>query len=352
MNQTNHPAQANPEISRFKKSEREKNLFALSVLLAGLFLGSLFLDVVQLFIGSGFSGRMAQKYNVLETRGKTWVAYTDPKVTLELITEKDCATCNADEALVWLRRVLPTLEVREVEAGSEAGRALIERFQIASLPAMVFSGNLTKTDFFTQAETLFTEKNGKYHFRMTELGLPAGKYLRQPSISESDILIGNPEAKVKVIEYSDFQCPYCQSFHADLMKALQGKTADVFFVFKNLPLNVFPQSLNAALASECAAEQGKFAAFSDILFARQSEWANTSGTRIFKVYGARAGVSAADFGTCLDSEKYLPKLSAIRAEAEAFGIAGTPATFVNEIFLKGAVPKETIDETLSQELAR
>lgn len=348
----NQETEKKPEADPLKKSDREKNLFALAVVLAGLFLGSLFLDAVQLFIGSGFSGRMAQKYNVLETSGKTWVAYTDPKVNLELITEKDCATCNADEALVWLRRVLPTLEVREVEAESEAGRVLIERFSIASLPAMVFSGSLTKTDFFTQAETLFTEKNGKYHFRMTELGLPAGKYLSQPSINENDITFGNPEAEVKVIEYSDFQCPYCQSFHADLMKSLEGKTDNVFFVFKNLPLSVFPQSLNAALASECAAEQGKFAAFSDILFARQSEWANTSDTRIFKVYGARAGVKAADFGTCLDGEKYLQKLSDIRAEAETFGIAGTPATFVNETFLKGAVPREIIDDTLAQELAR
>lgn len=332
------------------KSEKEKNLVALAVLLAGLFMGSLFLDVVQLFIGSGFSGRVAEKYNVLETRGKTWVAYTDPKVSLELITEKECATCNADEALVWLRRVLPTLEVRAIEVASPAGQALVERFEITSIPAMVFSGNLEQTDFFTQAQSLFTERDGQYYFRMTELGLPAGKYLKQPAIAETDIHVGNLEAPVKIIEYSDFQCPYCRAFHAELMRALQEKMGEVLYVFKNMPLSVHPQSLNAALASECANDQGRFAAYSDLLFSKQAEWGNTAGTRKFKDYAWQLKLDASMFAACLDGKKHLSKLEQIRAEADQFGISGTPATFVNNVFLKGAVSQETINQTLSQAL--
>src|SRR4051812_23468407 len=97
-----------------KKTAVEEKLTALTVLLIGLFVGSLFVDLGQLFTGRGFSGHVAASHNVLESTGKTWVAYLDPKVSLELLTDKDCTTCSADEALIWLRRVLPTLEVENV----------------------------------------------------------------------------------------------------------------------------------------------------------------------------------------------------------------------------------------------
>ena len=329
-----------------KELSTKKNLAALAILLGGLFIGSLFVDVVQLLDGSGFSQRIVKNRSVLESAGKTWVAYSDPRVELDLVTDKDCPTCSADEALVWLRRVLPTLEVRAVESGSQLGQKYQADFDIIALPALIFSHELSQTDFYTQAQSLFTEHGGKFYFRMAELGLPAGKYLKQPAVSDNDITIGRKGAPITVVEYSDFQCPYCKTFHSDLMRALQGKADDILYVFKNLPLSIHAQAENAALAAECAHEQGKFAAYSDLLFAEQESWSKVTGTKPFKDYALRLKMNTRDFAICLDTRKYSEKIKEIRDEAEEFGIGGTPATFINDLFLRGAVSSQVITETL------
>lgn len=160
--------------------QRIKNLTALVIILAGLFAGSLFVDLVQLVLGSGFSRMAVKEYNLLETGGRTWVAYNEQKVTAQVITNRDCPACDPSEALIWLRRVIPTLEVSPIEDDSDLGKLLIERFGIVSLPAFIFSESITETDFYAQAGSLFRGESGKYFFDMGKIGLPAGRYINTP----------------------------------------------------------------------------------------------------------------------------------------------------------------------------
>ena len=99
------------EILVTKTKQKEQNLIALCIVLGGLFAGSLFIDFVQLFTGSGFSQHVLKNTSIIETHGKTWVAYTEPKVTLEVINDKDCLTCNAEEATTWIKRLVPTATI-------------------------------------------------------------------------------------------------------------------------------------------------------------------------------------------------------------------------------------------------
>ena len=109
------------------EKKRMQNLTSAVILFAGLFVGSLFVDIGQLISKEGFSPRAVRENNVLEAAGKTWVAYADPKVGVKVITDGSCEACAPDEALVWLRRILPTMEATPVEASSDEGRALIEK---------------------------------------------------------------------------------------------------------------------------------------------------------------------------------------------------------------------------------
>ena len=104
--------------------KRYQNLFAVAIILGGLFLGSLFVDFLQLVRGEGFSSGAAETHNVLETADKTWVAYEDPKVELTVITDQKCSSCDPNEALVWLRRVVPTLEATKVDISDDFGGKL------------------------------------------------------------------------------------------------------------------------------------------------------------------------------------------------------------------------------------
>lgn len=85
-----------------------QNLTSILILMTGLFAGSLFVDIGQLVTREGYSPRAVREFNILEAAGKTWVAYTDPKVDVKVITDSTCTKCSPDEALVWFRRILPT----------------------------------------------------------------------------------------------------------------------------------------------------------------------------------------------------------------------------------------------------
>lgn len=333
-------------------SQKAKTLSALVILLAGLFLGSLFVDFVQLAMGKGFSGRAVRTHNVLETDNRTWVAYEDPKVSVEVLTDKNCANCNADDALVWLRRVIPTLEATEVGSDSSFGQALIDRFHIATLPAFVFSQSVARTDFYTQASSLFDQQGNQFFFDMNEIGLPIGKYVKAPETEDSTIAIGPKDAKVKIVEFSDFQCPYCKAFHKDLMKILEQYTGHVLFVYKHLPLSLHAQAGNAANAAECANEQRKFVTYADYLFTKQDEWGKTKGTQKFKDYAWYLRLNGRDFTRCLDSKKYQDRVNANMQEAADFSITGTPGTFVNTTFFNGAVSADDLKQAIDTELAK
>lgn len=332
--------------------KKVKDLSAIIIILAGLFAGSLFVDFVQLALGRGFSSQAVKTHALLEAGGKTWVAYDDPKVTVQIVTDKECEACDPSEALVWLRRVLPTLEAMPIESGSDTGKLLIERFQVTSLPAFIFSGNVAESHFYAQASSLFEAAGGRYFFDMGKIGLPVGKYLTLPKIDDTDITVGPKDASVKIIEYADFQCPYCKVFQADVNKALKEYEGKILFVYKHLPLSFHPQAQNAALAGSCANEQGKFQAYADNLFAKQDEWSKTAGTQKFKDYAWRLGLNGRQFTQCLDTKKYQDKMNTDMAEAESFAISGTPGTFVNGTFLPGAVGYESLKQAIDAELTK
>jgi protein-disulfide isomerase len=307
---------------------------------------------LQLVRGEGFSSGAAETHNVLETADKTWVAYEDPKVELTVITDQKCSSCDPNEALVWLRRVVPTLEATKVDISDDFGGKLAERMSIVTLPAFVFSKDILHTSFYSQASSLFVEKEGRYVFDMSKIGLPAGRYLKLPVVGEQDIVSGQADAKVTIVEYSDFECSYCKTFHQDLRRTAAAFGDEVRLVYKHLPLSFHVQAVNAAMASQCANEQGKFDAYADHLFTKQAEWSKSAGTQKFKDYAWWLKLDYRAFTSCLDSGKYQEKIAKDKEEATALYIGATPATFINGTFLDGAVSSADIKVTIEQELAQ
>lgn len=340
-------------VEESSKDKKIKNLISLAILLGGLFVGSLFVDVAQLIKGGGFSFSRLPGADVFQSGGKTWVSYTDPIINVKVINDDSCEACKPDEALLGLKRILPTLLTQKVDQNSEEGQKMIADFGIKSLPAFVFAKDVDKTDFYQQASAVLEKKNDQYVLNTAQVGLPVGKYLELPAISDSDIKIGSVDAKVKMIVFSDFQCPYCKAFHPTIKQALSEYGDKVLFSFKQFPLsNIHPQALPAALASECANEQGKFLPYADKLFEKQAEWGKTTGTQSFKTYATQLGLNASQFGTCLDSKKYQSKVDADQTEGQSFGISGTPDVFVNSQFQTGAVDYPTLKKMIDQELSK
>jgi protein-disulfide isomerase len=332
------------------KDKKTQNMISAIILLAGLFLGSLFVDVAQFVKGNGFSARNLSKSDIFEANGKTWVAYSEPAVVAQVINDDSCEKCDVSEALVWLRRVLPTVSTEKIAFDSTKGGQLIDKYQIKTLPAFVFDGNIAKTDFYSQAQVLFDQKDANYVLKTQELGLPAGKYLALPEVKETDSIVGPADAKVKVFLYSDFQCPYCKLLYASLKGIMNQYKDRVLFDYKHLPLDFHPQAAPSALAAECAQEQGKFWEYADKLYAAQAEWSNTKDTAKFKDYARVLGLKTADFNQCLDDKKYQDRIDADKAEAGNFGISGTPALFINDDFQTGAISADQLKASIEAQL--
>lgn len=174
-----------------------------------------------------------------------------------------------------------------------------------------------------------------------------------PEVTSKDHVLGDlKKAKVVMVEYGDFQCPFCARHHPT-MEAIKEKYGDdVAWVFRHYPLSFHPNAIPAANASECASEQGKFWEFADAMFADQT---NLNGSAVLKddYYTAAAktlGLDTTKFASCLSAKKYQSVVDADQAGGSAVGVNGTPATFINGQLVAssngksvGAAPEATFD---------
>jgi protein-disulfide isomerase len=168
-------------------------------------------------------------------------------------------------------------------------------------------------------------------------------------VTADDPSIGSSSAPVTLVEFSDFQCPFCQRV-APTLKQVKEKYGDkVRIVWKDFPLTqIHPQAFKAGEAAHCAAEQGKFWEYHDRLFANQQSLQPND----LKKHAADLGLDAGAFGTCLDSSKYGERVRDGVAEGSRLGVNSTPTIYINGRVLSGAQPYETFVTVIDEELSK
>lgn len=166
------------------------------------------------------------------------------------------------------------------------------------------------------------------------------------TITKDDHVLGASNAKVTLVEFSDFECPYCSALAPTLGQILKDYAGKVRLVYKQFPLSFHQYAAKAAEASECASEQGKFWEMHDLMFANQSQLSDT----IFSTWAKQLGLNVSKFDSCVSSNKYAARIQADQQLGSQSGVDGTPATFVNGQLVSGAVPyadfKSIIDAAL------
>jgi protein-disulfide isomerase len=148
---------------------------------------------------------------------------------------------------------------------------------------------------------------------------------------------GPADARITIVEFSDFQCPYCQRSLATIEKVLAKYPSDVRLVYRHLPLDsIHPHARGAAEAAACADEQGLFWAYHDKLFQNN----RALGKEDLLRYAGEAGLDAPKFQACVEERRFKAKVESDLQAARAVGISGTPAFVVNGVLLSGAQPPE------------
>jgi protein-disulfide isomerase len=175
--------------------------------------------------------------------------------------------------------------------------------------------------------------------------------LRPPSVNVSydrARVNGDPNAPITIVEFSDFQCPFCKKSQDTLRELLAKYDGRIKLAFLDFPLSeIHPQAEKAAEAARCAGEQGKFWNYHDSLFEDQSKLDEAS--LIGRAQNLKLDESA--FQSCLASEKFKAKIDADRQEGTRVGVDGTPGFFVNGVFLSGAQPRAEFEKIIDNALA-
>ena len=191
-------------------------------------------------------------------------------------------------------------------------------------------------------------------------------------VSDDDPALGPKNAKVTIVSFEDFQCPFCGAFtglNPEMVKSMQSRdpswqpaltglkkdyidSGKVRFIWKDYPF-LGQESFWSAQAARCAQDQGKFWEYHDYLFSHQNgENQGAFSKENLKKFAAELKLKTADFNNCLDNAKYEKKIQEAVTYGQSVGVNGTPATFVNGKLVSGAVPYSTFKPMIEEELKK
>ncbi len=187
-------------------------------------------------------------------------------------------------------------------------------------------------------------------------GLPGAAVTALPSSASQSASsgespsLGPANAPVTIVEYSDFECPYCKRFRDETLDTIMSQyNGRVRLVFRNFPLtSIHPQAFNAAMAAECAYEQGKFWEMHDLLFANQDQL----GATLYKRLASQLNLDQQTFNECYDQGRYGNVINRDLSDGQSAGVQGTPTFFINNKMVEGAQPFDAFAAAIDQALGK
>lgn len=217
-----------------------------------------------------------------------------------------------------------------ISATIYAGAKIVEQ-KIASLPsspALVQNAPVAQENTPTARDTSLSYIGGS--LTVNSAAKPSGT---TPDISNAAFM-GNKDAKVTVVEYSDYECPFCRKFFVNTVAQFEKdyvSTGKVKFVYKDFPLHsIHPKSLPAANAARCAGAQDKYYEMHNALFETYDSWINGANLKdSLTTVAKNIGLNTETFGKCLSDFTYKDAIQKDYTEGYYLGVRGTPTTFVN-----------------------
>ena len=179
--------------------------------------------------------------------------------------------------------------------------------------------------------------------------------------ADDDPFLGPGKAKVTIIEFSDYQCPFCRSFWRDTLSQIKNEYIDsgksVKFVYRDFPLSsIHPLAQKYAEAAECAEDQGKYWEMHDKIFQEQDKLGQGTigayGIDDVKRWAVEIGLIGSEFSQCLDSGKYTDEVRKDFEDGSRAGANGTPTVFINGRIVVGSQPFENFKAIIDEELQK
>src|SRR3989338_2912048 len=163
--------------------------------------------------------------------------------------------------------------------------------------------------------------------------VPTAAVVANPPKEDDDTVLGKKSAAVTIIEFTDYQCPFCSRHFTQTFGEIKKEyidTGKVKYVIRDFPLSIHPNAPKASEATECADDQDEFWAMHDLIFQRQALWSSApNAPELFKQYAAELKLNSGTFDDCLDSGTHTAEVQKDFADGSSGGVTGTPAFFIN-----------------------
>lgn len=185
----------------------------------------------------------------------------------------------------------------------------------------------------------------------TKIGTQILNPEQMAKLAQAGQVLGSSTAKVTMIEFADFQCPFCARYAQETFPQINKeyiKTGKIRYLFYHFPLLGHQYAQKAAEAAECAGVKGKFWEMHDKIFENQSKISLND----LKQYASDLGLKTTEFNACLDESKFKDKVESDLKLGESLGVSGTPAFFINGRLISGAYPFANFKQVIEEELAR
>lgn len=232
--------------------------------------------------------------------------------------------------------------------------------------AAFFAGSYTlnlNSELVTQKQ--LDEAVAKLELKILQNQLPTEQEKQPIKISaDDDPIRGSKDAPITIIEFSDFQCPFCARFHVQTLPLLLENyidTGKAKLVYRDFPIqSIHPNAMAASVAAECADDQGKYWQYHDTLFENQNQWSKLETSEaviLFVQYTEALELNQEQFNSCLTSGKYIEEIRNDLDDGRNYGVTGTPGFFIGNdelgfIEVKGAQPFENFQKVLDLQLSK
>ena len=373
-----HDTKSTPETQPKKHvSEREKepnNTWMVVSIILGILIVLLVISIGIVYTNQGDNATQDNNNNNNNENEQVDLTNDNDKTKLLIIEDPECANCQVDLFASQVKEnLVPDLEYEKINYESSQAQEIISQLDVNQVPVYLFSSNFDQRDDWEELKGAFIPINvsGSEFYMLNPQFIPNKIMIEEPEITESAVIIGDENAPVTIMEFTDFECPFCaiaegndklvaeftsgnRTYTPPIPKIMEEyvESGEVKIVFYNMPIaQLHPKSRTAHLAALCANEQNKFEEYSRILWDDRSNWTSLSD-RVpkYKEYAKDLDLDTSQFNECLDNRKYDSQIDQEQALAREYGVSGTPAFFVGRTFISGAQDFSVFKNLIEAEL--
>lgn len=351
------------------EKKREQALIALTVLFAGAFVGSLVVGSLgapavnfnseKQEIAADFKLELAKGGELVVYGGNTWIPVPGNPVETIIVNDPNCKTCDPSQAIATLQQVItPALLKRTVDINSVEGQALVKDYGLKFVPQFILGSGLKthpaeaggKLLFTEKYAEVLTEKDGKYLLNAAKVGFKPGQFLEVPQFADMEAEPSQGTGPVQVVEFTDYQCPYCKRFYDQNKALIQKLVAEgiITYTIKDFPLGFHPEAQYAHKAANCVQENStseNYWTMHDAIFETQKEWSGAGDNARHHMNNLAKNLGV-DILACMEDEAGTLEIGKDQAEGVTYGVAGTPAVFVGKQILPGAVGPDVLEAAI------